>query len=242
MLETLTFTGVDAGTLLSGLAAIAKRYPPVEFGILIGSNTDERIDRGIFPSLETVARFQQAAGEHGFATALHLCGRYTRELMSSEGALSSTLELCEGFGRVQVNLHGDYWGDKAIVVNGERIIRFAEAVTRGSVRSVILQHRGQWEEIPVRHDRIEYLFDVSEGGGVYSLNVWPPPPASLPDGTRLGYAGGLGPGNMDRAKAFADRYPATRLWMDMEGRVRTGGRFDLAKIREVCARTFPVHS
>ena len=82
---------------------------------------------------ETVARFQQAAGEHGFATALHLCGVYTRELMASEGAISSTLELCEGFGRVQVNLHGDYWGDKAIVVNGERIIRFAETVTRGSV-------------------------------------------------------------------------------------------------------------
>ena len=54
---------------------------------------------------------------------------------------------------------------------------------------------------------------------------------ACPKETRLGYAGGLGPGSMDRAKAFADRYPGTRMWMDMEGRVRTGGRFDLAKIR-----------
>lgn len=240
MLEILTFTGVDGHTSLDELAEIAGRYPKVEFGILAGTHTD-RQDRNIFPSLTTIGRFREAAAAHSFQAALHLCGVYSRNIMRPLGADDATCALCAGFNRIQINLHGDYWDRRWIGVRGEQLKAFADTVTAGTAGSVIVQHRSGWAEVPVEHPGIEYLFDVSEGGGLDSIDRWPAPPEDLPEATRLGFAGGLGPHNMARAMAFANRHADVRLWMDMEGRVRTRGWLDLAKVRQVCAIAFPEH-
>lgn len=254
-LEILTFTGVDGRTDPGALADIARQYPLVEFGILIGTHTDMK-DRGIFPSLPIIDRFKNAAAKHSFDAALHLCGQHTRVIMGGfdeEDPLimhsamvvppAITMQsLCDGFERVQVNLHGDHWDSRHIDVNAQRITAFAEWVTRDtSVKTVILQHRGSWLDVPVVHPRIEYLWDTSEGRGEDSIAKWPGPPitSNLAD-LRWGFAGGLGPHNMDQAMAFAKAYPHRRVWMDMEGKVRTDdGWFDLEKVRKVCAIAFP---
>ena len=51
----------------------------------------------------------------------------------------------------------------------------------------------------------------------------------------MGYAGGLGPGNIGRAIEFADAHPEPALWFDMEGKLRPRGWFDLSVVRAVCA-------
>ena len=44
MTDMVTFTGVDSATSIDGLAELSRRYPRVEFGVLVGSQLG-----GIFP-------------------------------------------------------------------------------------------------------------------------------------------------------------------------------------------------
>ena len=106
--------------------------------------------------------------------------------------------------------------------------RFADTV---GCQRVILQHRGGWGQIPVFHEKVEYLFDLSEGGGRAAFEEWPAPSPHLP---RMGYAGGIGPETIDRAIDFALAYPDSNLWFDMEGRVRYAGWLDLDAVETVC--------
>ena len=83
--------------------------------------------------------------------------------------------------------------------------------------------------------RVEILFDESKGRGVEPAE-WT---ASL-DGIACGYAGGLGPDNVERLApsiAKAARFPG--CWIDMETQLRSGGLFDLEKCRNVLDRGLP---
>ena len=228
MLEIITFTGVDRRTSMHQLAALAYRHYRAEFGVLVGSNTGHP-EMPIFPPIHTVNKLKEAGQASGFRTALHLCGIYSRQVMDPQGPQNSLYELCEGFDRVQINLHADTFGSGDIDVNVRAITRFADAV---QCERVIIQHRGPgWSNIPVSHEKIEYLFDLSEGRGMESFENWPEPNEDL---ARMGYAGGLGPHNIEKALAFAERHYDIPLWFDMEGNIRSDGWFDLSAVRKVC--------
>ena len=223
MLELVTFTGVDAHTDLTELARIANEYPRAEFGVLVGSQTGG--DNPIFPPIDIVCALRNLGGVN---TALHLCGKDARIVAGETHTPHSLNLLCQGFGRVQVNLHGDGENSERVQVHDLEIRHFAQKVDTGSV---ILQHRGPWSEIPVDHPRIEYLFDLSEGRGEEGFEHWPDPPGDR----RVGYAGGLGPHNITRALEFAKRHPKAKIWFDMERNVRDQDyRLDLDMVREVC--------
>ena len=234
MIEFVTFTGVDALTPLtmsSHIQAVGRRYP-AEFAVLVGSHSGEA-DHGIFPPIEFVKRFKRYCQEHEIRSAIHLCGSYSRRVMTGWQAITPEIyDLCAGFDRVQVNLHGDAFSDKYIEVSREALIGFAQAV---QCQSVILQHRGDWKDIPVVHPKVEYLFDVSAGAGIESFNVWPWPSFKL---ARMGYAGGLGVMNIDKAVRFANQHPYARLWFDMESQVRLFGQFNMGAAEHVCQQVF----
>ena len=223
MLELVTFTGVDTHTDLKELARIASEYPRAEFAVLAGSQTGG--DNPIFPPLDIVRALRNLGGVN---TALHLCGKYARMAAGETHAPESLNLLCNGFGRVQVNLHGEAENPEGVQVRAARVRRF---VHEAETRNVILQHRGPWSEIPMEHPRIEYLFDLSEGRGQEGFEHWPDPP----EGRRVGYAGGLGPRNITTALEFAKGHPDARMWFDMERNVRDQDhRLDLDMVREVC--------
>ena len=227
MIDLVTFTGVDAETSLGSLAELSVRYPRVEFGVLVGSQVG-----GIFPTLDVVEGLKGHGADEGFRTALHLCGRYARAAANPDSADTALWDLCAGFGRVQVNLHGDWFNPESIQVTREGIEAFADRV---DAEHVILQHRGGWDTIPSQHEKVEYLFDVSEGGGVVSFADWPEPNLQLP---RMGYSGGLGPDNISRAVSFAAAHQEATMWFDMESRIRADGVLDLDAIESVCKQVF----
>ena len=228
MIEIITFTGVDAHTDLTELARIAREYPGAEFGVLFGSQTWKH-NNPTFPPVETVRALRNLQGVN---TALHLCGQYARRVAGAGPMGLGLTVLARGFGRVQINLHEDAWDPGRVQGTAEAVRRFAEETETGSV---ILQHRSPWEDAPVDHPRIEYLFDLSEGRGEEGFERWPDPPGDR----RTGYAGGLRPGNIHQALEFAARHPEARIWFDMERNVRTPDhRFDLEKVREVCRAAF----
>ena len=242
MIEIVTFTGVDTRTDFKELLAISRDYPHAEFGILVGSHTSEA-DHGIFPPWNVVTSFR----ELDVRTALHICGKWARTAAGVVETQSPIMmnrsprptmqaiiqETSCGFNRVQVNLHGDEIDPSRIDVLEAHIRDFADRI---DASHVILQHRGQWTDIPTRHSKIEYLFDLSEGRGIESFSNWPAPPEN---GMRVGYAGGLGPNNIEQAIEFANKWPESPIWLDMEGRIRSNGYFDLSKVRGVCEQVWP---
>lgn len=237
--EILTFTGVDETTDLRRLAEIAERYPKVEFGVLVGSQ-----EGGIFPPRHVIESLKNVAKQDGFRVALHLCGKHSRAVMKPDPD-AYIWGLCRGFGRVQINLHGDFWDGRWIDVGTYAVRQFADAIDGSETTSVILQHRAGWDQLPVSHPRVEYLWDTSGGGGIDSIDKWPDPHDVFDDkgmrraDMRFGFAGGLGPYNMRRAMEFAARHASFPMWFDMEGNVRTRGWFDLDRVEEVCAIAFP---
>ena len=234
MIELVTFTGVDSTTKFRGIKRLATKYPNAEFGVLVGTHSGET-DYGIFPPLSVVRDLNVFGTLEGVNTAIHLCGKYARQVMDPDGPSEDLLQLCNGFGRVQVNLHGDSWSPFRVEVSVKMIKAFADKIPG----EVILQHRGPWADVPVIYRNITYLFDRSEGGGVEGVEDWPPPP-NLATVVRLGYAGGLGPHSIDRALAVAANWPeACKLWFDMEGNIRTKGLFDLDKVEQVAAAVWP---
>ena len=235
MLEILTFTGVDSRTSMLDMHAIAQKYPKIEFGVLVGSLSGHS---NIFPSLNIVREFRDFGVmssddyKNDLHTAIHLCGVYSLEVMQAEGASEGVFEMCRGFGRVQINLHGDEFNSNDIDTNAAAIRRFADKV---SCDSVILQHKSGWEDVPVvDHPKVEYLYDRSGGAGRAAFHEWPDPPLE----GRYGFAGGIGPDTIGEAMTFVHRWPEYRLWMDMEGRVRKNRWFDLKAVERVCEIAF----
>ncbi len=225
MIEIVTFTGVDDRTDFDELVYVARKYPFVEFGILVGSQTGQ--DNPIFPGLPLVDRLTKILPSDRIA--IHLCGKYARAVTGI--ALKERLriyDVSDGFGRVQVNLHGDMDNPSRIAVDSNNLLSF---VNHSSASQIILQHRAGWNDIPLTHPKIEYLFDLSEGSGREGFDHWPEPPSNM----RVGYAGGIGPHNIERVIEFANKHPEHPIWIDMESNVRTSDYwFDMDKIRTVC--------
>lgn len=225
MLEVVTFTGVDAKTDPERLLDLHRRYDGrLEFAVLIGTRTGSP-GNPLYPSLDFVDRFRLWGSAHGVPTAIHLCGRYARSV-AAERPDPSLLRIVDGFGRVQLNLLPAHRYSFA-----REIARFAESVPR-----LILQHHGDdWSGLPVRdRENVEYLWDRSGGRGRVSFEDWPAPPlAPAFSARRYGYAGGIGPDSAHTVATILVARPDARTWVDMEGRIRTNGLFDVDKVELV---------
>ena len=241
MLEILTFTGVDEHTDFGRIIEISQTYPRVEFAVLVGSQTPKASyskGNGIFPGLSVVNLLKFLGRECPLKVhvAIHLCGFWSRSALRLGEPSGETIDLCKGFGRVQINLHADVGYPAGIHTPSSAAASCLVRVLPGC-ESVIFQHRDTtWNSVPTDHYGVEYLFDRSEGRGREAFDEWPEP-ISAPK--RVGYAGGIGPHNVVQAMKFVNRYPESRLWLDMENRVRTDGRFDLDKVEKVCRLVWP---
>ena len=218
MLETITFTGVDDKTDPEWAVDLTRRYPKIEFGILIGTPTGTGQNLR-FPSLHTIQRWKARCDT--LRLSLHLCGRYTRVVFEERWDVMLYYDLCYGFRRIQVNARRYDWA---------AIGRFVRAFDQ----RIILQHRASFGQVPLYHSGVEYLFDVSGGQGKDSLDQWPNPSAWC----RCGYAGGVNSGNVEVAVKFVRQWPSLQ-WIDMESGVRTNDVFDPSKVEQVCELAFP---
>ena len=243
MLEILTFTGVDEHTDFGRIIEICHTYPRVEFAILVGSLTRKdpySKGNGIFPGLAVVDLLKFLGLQRGrlpqARVAVHLCGFWARSSLRPGEPSGEVIELCRGFDRVQINLHADV-GYPAGIPTPPSVAAARLVGSLPGCESIIFQHRDStWDGLPTDHPGVEYLFDRSEGTGREAFDEWPEP-RSAP--RRVGYAGGIGPHNIGQAMEFVDRYPESRLWLDMESKVRTDGRFDLDKVENVCQLVWP---
>jgi len=239
-LETVTITGADDSVRPVDLVEISVEFPFVEWGILVSG---KRYCEPRFPSMPwlwELARFRDAARVQ---RSMHLCGSYMRGLLVGEDKLDAAahalLEFCR---RVQLNFHGEsqVWraGDMAGLLNSDPwwtkfvICQFDGHDGRRILEA--LRDEGLYAVFP--------LFDVSHGAGVL--------PEKWPEAIYLdyrdhhslhGYAGGLGPDNLDREiPRILEAAKNAPVWIDMETRVRSpDGHFDIETVKrclQVCGQ------
>ena len=229
MLELVTFTGVDEQTDLKTLRLIAEEFPRAEFAALAGSRTGT--DDPEYPG-RTTLQLLGTMGKKEVRTAIHLCGRLARTIVQEDQVPDEITEICEGFGRVQINLEEEWFSPELRGKTQAGVTKLADNIRADRV---ILQHREEWNTVPISHPRVEYLFDQSGGQGIASMQHWPAPPR----GMRTGYAGGIGLDNIEAALEFVSSYPGTRLWLDMQRKLRDENNlFDTEKVRKICQAAF----
>ncbi len=215
-LTLVTLTGPDVHTDPASLAALARRHPRVEWGVL--SSAERREAR--YPDDAWVARFLQACVDAH--TAIHLCDAHVDAFIAGDAAIRAK---AAAFARAQLN-----FSQRATAKDIDALHRAIGAYPG----RVILQHNPDnaalIDALSARGADFDVLFDASGGKGVRP-EAWPAPLPRL----RCGYAGGLGPENVaDELPRIAAASGACDYWIDMASSLREAtGAFSLAACEHV---------
>lgn len=206
----VTFTGADDNTSIAEMQDISKKYPNVEWGILLSNS-----GMGIKPRFPSRARLDALAQAAGLQLSGHLCGAWMRKLVSS--------------GYIDTSVIGPIWAKLARVqlnFSGSESLAKEDFLLDGS-KNFILQSGGKPLPKNFNGGRYHVLFDGSGGRGKLA-QAWP---AAIP-GRFCGYAGGLNPENIkDQLQQIAKAANQADFWIDFESGVRTDDKFDLSKVR-----------
>lgn len=214
VLSKVTITGADDNTDINEILDISEQYPFVEWGVLF-SKTREGMPRYPSPHWLVQFLFLRTIKNAKFNFSAHLCGEYCNEIC--EFATSSFFEQFFGqkFDRFQINYHESPW-NKDILNN---------------IRKVVVNYKlNHWQIIlPVdKFMDVEFsqLYDCSWGKGI-SPTEW----IKNTYVQEVGYAGGIGPDNIEEVLSKIDF--TSPCWIDMESNVRTDDKLDLNKVRIV---------
>ena len=229
-LRYITFTGIDERTDIDRLERIQQQYPYAEFGVLLSYDWEDNGCR--FPNPEIVGRLAY----HHLNLSAHLCGKMAVELAQGYG--TGPVAMCKGyfnyFSRCQLNLRAEGW------FNELRTKTFAPI----DCKEVIVQMHTPdllreflTEACP---QNMSFLMDASGGAGVHT-----PIEIVTSPGVSMGYAGGIGPDNVEsKLRTLLEHDSDDEFWIDMETRVRTtddeGEWLDLDKVEQVLEICDPI--
>ena len=227
MLEIVTITGADDFVEPQDLVALSEEFPFVEWGILLNKSKEGLNPR--FPSKSWMAELHECAMKSKVSVALagHLWGAWVRNLAVKldNSVFDERPEFLEHFSRIQLNFSCYDVAPNMLEILPEHHFIF-QIGNRGITDKIKLAKTG-------KHS---ILFDRSGGKGI-SPNEWP----DVIEDVWCGYAGGLGPENLneqipkiiDVAEIPVGLHEmGNPFWLDMEAKVRTDEKFDLKKVRE----------
>ena len=224
------------------LGLIAHAYPLVEFGVLFRPDKE---GQPRYASPAWVESFRHVIRQANIKAAAHLCGMRVNQVLDGDASFLEQLSAW-GFRRVQIN---------ATAVNGVDTSKLSEQsptmiamAQKHSELEFILQKNQETEplwqgvldqgghnsSIP---SNITMLVDESKGTGV-AASSWPSPPSEYD----IGYAGGIGPDNIEKVlKDVIQASMGRPIWIDMESSLRSNKNgkdvFDLDKCMEVINAT-----
>ena len=221
-INKVTMTGADDSINPNELFEISKKYPFVEWGILVSRNSQ---GNNRFPSIEWMNKLSELNTDN-LSLSCHLCGTYVKEVfMGNDTFINELGSIWNQFQRVQINTHGyKHKFEESAITDLKKF-----------EKEIIFQFDG------VNKPILDYaisegvncstLFDMSHGAGVL------PKEWLLPiDGIRCGYAGGLSPENVvGQLKLIDEKVGDYELWIDMETQIRSNNdqKFDLTKVISV---------
>lgn len=242
-IKYVTLTGADNNTSIDKLVALSERFSFVEWGILF-SRSKSGVER--YPDDKWVEVLVKAKQQCSLNLSAHLCGGYVKDAFKGVITFLEDEGMDEIFGRIQLNCY------KERLKKAFESEKLWDAISRVD-RGVILggNYTEEIREIVdptfLLHHKVAPLFDASGGHGNLPRE-WPKPFMSEYDTTiHCGYAGGLGPENIEEELVRIEKIVGTGpgvcgefgttdeviVWIDMETKVRTGGNFDLKKCEVV---------
>jgi phosphoribosylanthranilate isomerase len=235
MLRYVTVTGIDDGTNLLDFLTIAKKYPFVEWGVLIYDSLPSHKSR--YPNYDVfrdLAKCKNVLPQINLS--LHVCGPYLRKIIHNgdwkvfdDIDINSIDNITSSFNRVQLNLSN---------MIGEIQEPFFESL-KNINQEIILQLKsveGNEELIEKcsKNAKISVLFDASGGKGKL--------PEKWPNSIKnCGYAGGLTPDNVKEQLCLIKNLVGDNgpIWIDAESSLRSYDEFNLIKVEEFLINSLP---
>lgn len=231
-LRYVTLTGADDGVDPKSLVDLSKRYPYVEWAILFSQSKSGSTPR--YPSLDWVDRLLDVVNPEVNLSA-HLCGKWVEDALAGEITFLREKRYAQAFQRIQLNMGKDRL---QLAVNNKPLI----AAVLWCGKQVIFGGNYKYIKIDGHffdHTGLYPLFDASGGRGVETKD-WPKPFAFEETTFFCGYAGGLGPDNIEtELKRIAEVAGDITIWVDMETKIRTNDKFDLEKCEKVLQAAAP---
>ena len=249
LLRAVGFCGIDDSVDVDGLLAISARAPWVEWGILFRPDTagTPRYASSEWLTSLSVANAASADGDRPLRLAGHLCGDRVVELLRGDADFVTSTHAALGVRRFQINATAVNGVDPSLVNAAAAALLRATVAACPAVEFIMQRNeetRALWEPfLSETPPNVSFLFDESKGRGTLSAS-YPCPP----NGTLVGFAGGLGPANLGAQLAAMRVAVAPRgeaIWVDMESSLREivvssdaggGDIFSLARC-EACVAT-----
>lgn len=234
-LTTVTITGADERTDPGRLLALTKRFPFVEWGILLSASSEGRRPR--FPVREWMRDLCSADMDAELRLSGHLCGAWVRDLCDGGNSfIAEAADLRHVFDRLQLNFHAETHRIQAepfvaallSLLNGGFNLgeEFIFQIDDVNDRAMGIAALGLIKAVP--------LFDLSGGAGVLP-STWP-----VAKTARAGYAGGLSPENVvGQLRAIEAVAGDAEIWIDVETHVRTDDWLDLGKVERFLEAAAP---
>lgn len=225
ILDRVTITGADNSVQPTELHRLQIEFPFVEWGILLSSTSE---GRNRFPTREWINQLVAGQEHRKYPVKLsgHLCGRWVRHICKGNWTfLEERPDYCGYFHRFQLNFHA--YRHKLKV---EEFVRSLDFNWSTHTPQFIFQCDNVNNDLLTlaREAGVDAvpLFDLSGGHGVLPKE-WPVALEGY-----CGYAGGLGPENVDeQLEKIAAVVGNNRIWIDTETRVRTDDeKLDLNKV------------
>ena len=245
ILNRVTITGADDDTPVQEMISIYRRFPFMEWGILLSRSHSMATSKpsARFPSFDWLRKLYNASAQEDtflklsgwiyrkpFPLSGHLCGEWVGELLRGHDVFARDIApLPSMFSRFQINTHGQEYRHE--------LDCFAYMLkTNGWAfsKQFIIQMDGVNDKVfeyikDTPHIISAPLFDMSHGQGV-APDVWPAYP-----GRYCGYAGGLSPDNLDaemeKIYAITTKDGSNGpIWIDTETGVRTDDKLDYNKV------------
>ena len=238
-LKQVTITGADDSIEPKELVDLTKHFPFVEWGILLSSS---QLGGKRFPSHEWLAELHdvQRDSHHMMAISFHVCGSWVRNICAGNWTplftnIGKVLNIAR---RVQLNFHAQEH------LFAEEFVDAALKRSQAQDWQLIFQCDGKNDHLVLSAYKeglnVAPLYDKSGGAGIVP-GEWPNPLS----GDYSGYAGGLGPDNLDvEIPKIAKTAQHNPYWIDMETKVRSDHdrQFDLEAVRnclEISSRFIP---
>lgn len=215
----VTITGADDKVDPLDLFGLSTEFPYVEWGILFSV---KRMGTPRYPSAEWLHKLGKMASPN-MQLSLHLCGQAAHDTVDGD---PRWLQARTPFKRIQLNTYEPGSIHKS---NGMAILAsIGEVIFQARDRAALLACAEDARIVGVAHASV--LYDPSGGRGI-STQGWPEPPTDV----RVGYAGGIGPDNVEATLETV--MPLGAAWIDMESGVREDDEFDLVAVRHVLERS-----
>ncbi|MFH1841434.1 MAG: hypothetical protein ABH800_01570 [Candidatus Nealsonbacteria bacterium] len=212
IIERVTITGADDSVDPEDLLGIAEKYPFVEFGILLSK---KRAGSARFPSFSWLEKLCKIGSEKKMILSGHICGVWVREFCLGNPSFFQDCDFFyKMFDRLQLNFHSEFHNVdpvgfcKLLLANNSKQFIFQI----DNVNNKLLRLAKKFSKV-----NAAALFDLSGGTGILPKE-WPKARSDC----FCGYAGGLGPENIEEQMKEISKAAGDNLtWVDSETKLRS---------------------